>query len=615
MLRRNILSNGLLAAFLFTSPSALTYAQGTPAGSVGWYNGDWRPAIPGGSNWYVSASNFSSVYDDFVVPASGWTVTGVFAHASMAEIPITTAYWEIRQGVSPGNPGTLVTSGLSPARLTQTDTVGDGKFVYLLEVTGLSVPLPAGTYWLNVSPVLPENYPVTPVRQVYICATLGMNAHGTPPGNNGGALLFSPRFNALFTPLQTTGAGGTSSDFSQGVLIDPLPAAPVTQATLWQGDASYLAQQMANLYSLPFPGISLTDFNAAATDLYDRASSLSDPEIRTRIQALVASIGDPHTDVGWPSPSPFRSLPLTFYWFDDGIYVTEAPTDYQELLGGKLLAIGNAGIDEATGKLTALVPHENDQWVKFQLPLNKLNNTDFLFGTGVTPDTYQAPIQVRTPSGDTVSATVEALNSALFPKLFPVYQGDPPLYRQHPDRHYWAATVQNGATVYFQYNSCSEDPKQSSQDFFAQLDELLSQDAVRRVIVDMRNNPGGFVSIHNAWIDRIKTSRFNQAGRLYVIVGRSTFSAAMDASDRFRDETAATFVGEPTGGKPRFMYRKGDFLLPNFGIRVSYSSGTRQTSDFGPTLVPDIRTGLTFADYMSGADPALEAILSIPLPE
>ena len=109
-------------------------------------------------------------------------------------------------------------------------------------------------------------------------------------------------------------------------------------------------------------------------------------------------------------------------------------------------------------------------------------------------------------------------------------------------------------------------------------------------------------------------SRFNETGRLYVIVGRATFSAAMEATNHLKDRTNAIFVGEPTGAKPRFQLRQGDFGLPYFGIRVSYSRGVESANDAGPTMIPDIQTGLTFEDYMNGADPALDAILRIPPP-
>jgi hypothetical protein len=138
---------------------------------------------------------------------------------------------------------------------------------------------------------------------------------------------------------------------------------------------------------------------------------------------------------------------------------------------------------------------------------------------------------------------------------------------------------------------------------------MLAQPEVDRLIVDLRNNSGGLTGILSPWFERLKSSRFNQPGRLYVIVGRATYSAAMEHSNRFREQTAAIFVGEPTGAKPQFLLRRGDFGLPYFGIRVSYSNGVQRADDPGPTLVPDICVPVTFKDYMKGVDPALNAIL------
>jgi Peptidase family S41 len=139
---------------------------------------------------------------------------------------------------------------------------------------------------------------------------------------------------------------------------------------------------------------------------------------------------------------------------------------------------------------------------------------------------------------------------------------------------------------------------------------MLARPEVRRVILDLRNNSGGSTQILNPWIEQIKASRFNRPGHLFVIVGKATYSAAMEAANRLHDESAAIFVGEPTGAKPRFLLRKGDFGLPYFGIRVSYSSGVETASDRGPTMIPDIRVPVTWQDYINGVDPALDVILS-----
>jgi hypothetical protein len=580
--------------------------QGAPTVGAGWYNGDRMIGIPGWSNWYVSTSEYARVYDNFVVPNGGWTISGVFAnHTFYNAPPVTQAAWEIRSGMSPGAGGTLVASGID----TATQTYDPALNTYGIEVDGLQVQLQPGTYWLNVAPVGPGG------GQSYVAATLGANAVGNPPGNDGGA-LYKSSGGSNFVSVKSSGQGGSSADFSQGVKIvtNGAQVPQLSHADQWRADIASLAQQMQSFHSLPFPGISQADFNANVADLRNRIPSMSDPEIRTALEKLVASIEDPHTDVAWPYPSPFLSLPLSFYWFDDGIYITAAAAQYQNLLGGRVTGVGQTGIGDATVALTALVPHENDQWVKHRIPLQELTNADFLFGTGLISDINGVPLQVQTAADGTISASIPSLGNYQMPGQIPVFQGTPPLYRQKPNWNYWATIIDGGATVYFQYNSCMEDPKQPSADFFAQLDQLQAQPGVQRIILDMRNNSGGFTSILSPWIDKIQASRFNQSGRLYVIVGRATFSAAMEATNHLHDRTAALFVGEPTGAKPQFELRRGDFGLPYFGIRVSYSQGVESANVPDNTLTPDIVTGLTFQQYMDGVDPALDAILSIPAP-
>jgi uncharacterized protein (TIGR03437 family) len=515
---------------------------------------------------------------------------------------VTQASWEIRTGMSAGAPGTVVASGIDAATQTLDPLTG----TYRIQVNGLQVRLGAGTYWLSVSPVGLTS------GQSYVGATLGANAVGVSLSNKLAGLYHLPP--SYYGVASSAGSGGTSSEFSQGVLIDASSAPALTTSEKWQANVSSLVQQIQATHGLPFPGISLPDFTARAADLYNQIPILSEPEIQTRLQALVASIEDSHTNVSWGSPSPFHVLPLSFYWFDDGIYITGAAAQYGDLLGGRLIAVGDTPIRQATDALTALVPHENDQWPKYRIAGDLLTNAEFLFGTGLIAGTDRARLQVQTASGAIVSPEVQSFPQYQRPPLNAVFQGAAPLYRQHENRRYWATVTDAGATVYFQYNSCMEDPQRPSADFFQELDQLLAQAGVQRIVLDMRNNTGGLASILNPWIEKIKASRFNEPGRLYVIVGRATFSAAMEATNLLHDGTAAIFVGEPTGAKPRFLLRRGDFGLPYFGIRVSYTSGVERANDAGASLIPDIPAGLTFYDYMNGVDPSLEAILRIPPP-
>ncbi len=184
---------------------------------VGWYNGDWQSGLPGLANWFVSPAESARVYDDFVVPEGGWTVAAVFSNNRMDFSGVTYAAWEIRAEMAPGRGGRKVAAGLSPA--TQTVIPGTGPFEhdplvgYRIQVDGLHLRLAPGRYWLSVAPVGMGNS--------WISATLGRNAVGEPPGNDGRA-LFSGHTVSGFVAAERVGragANGVSKDFSLGVVI------------------------------------------------------------------------------------------------------------------------------------------------------------------------------------------------------------------------------------------------------------------------------------------------------------------------------------------------------------------------------------------------------------
>ena len=239
-------ARSIASAFFCILTAHAAHSQATPAGSigsVGWYNGDRQDGIPGEANWYISDRQFARTFDDFTVPGGGWTIAGLFSLNTMSVSGVTEAFWEIRSGVSTGNGGTVVTSGRSPATQSLLYSLPDGENVYRVEVDGLGVQLAPGTYWLNVSPVVSPNALIASSAPSYMCPTIGANAVGNPPGNDGNAFFYSPASpQGFFQPVRNTGALGTSGDFSQGVLISPGPAAApsitaVVSAADWQGGA------------------------------------------------------------------------------------------------------------------------------------------------------------------------------------------------------------------------------------------------------------------------------------------------------------------------------------------------------------------------------------------
>jgi hypothetical protein len=135
---------------------------------------------------------------------------------------------------------------------------------------------------------------------------------------------------------------------------------------------------------------------------------------------------------------------------------------------------------------------------------------------------------------------------------------------------------------------------------------------VERVILDLRLNGGGNNELNRPiWHALIKSKRLNQKGKLWVLTGPQTFSAAMNCVDEIEMNTHALFAGEPTGETPNMWGDPADLRLPNSGIVTQASTLRWQLEDprdDRPFRAPDLLVGLRFADYVRNVDPVMRAV-------
>jgi hypothetical protein len=186
------------------TPTPIPTPTPTPPGPL-WYNGDFdlMNGLANERDTSLGAGQFASVYDNFNVTGTGWTITEVFSD-NLENTNVTGAIWEIRSGTNLcGTGGTLVASGSTAAPVVSpTGRSGFGFTEFQVKVTGLNVflpPAPAGQfYWLNVTPVGDGT------GRSLITTTSGANCVGTPCGNDG---------MSFFNP----GGCNNPDDFSMGV--------------------------------------------------------------------------------------------------------------------------------------------------------------------------------------------------------------------------------------------------------------------------------------------------------------------------------------------------------------------------------------------------------------
>lgn len=377
----------------------------------------------------------------------------------------------------------------------------------------------------------------------------------------------------------------------------------------WAADIDQLAAELPQRHKDLFHVRSEADFQKDILELKASLPSLSDEEIIFALAGIVASFGDSHTMLGF---RPKIAFPLSFHWFKDGIFCVQAYPDYGEALNCRLLEIGGRSIDDVITTLSAAIPHENRSQLMKSIP-GYLVFAEMLYGAGIIADQTRTVFAFERREGGRFE--IEMPSVSMKSGIRPVSEERPdtplPLYRKYQKSIYDFEYLTVHKTVYVVYNSCRERPDKPFTEFIKDIFKTVEQNIVERIVIDLRNNGGGNSGVFEPMISELaKREDLNRADRLFVIIGRRTFSSAVLNAVQLRNQTRATFVGEPSGGKPNHFGEVKMFGLKNSKLPVSYSTKyftmSKQDSD---AFYPDVSVELSIADFIGGRDPVMEWIL------
>jgi tetratricopeptide (TPR) repeat protein len=400
----------------------------------------------------------------------------------------------------------------------------------------------------------------------------------------------------------------------------------------WRADLAFLAREVQR--RTPSRDLDQAEFRAAVTKLAAAVPEMSDAQIIVGMLKLLRPVGDGHAYVA-PAEDDRdlnRILPVKFYLFPEGLFVTAATPPYRRLLGAQVLAIGthDAGCDveQAMAALDPLISRDNTQQVKWLAP-EVLRWPPVLHALGLIADPGRVPLTVRFPDGASGTVTVDSQPSG--PRTYPAIAPPPtptrprppgwislpdtlpsplPLHLRNSDILYWYEYLAEHRLVYFQFNGVGDHPAQPLADFYHRLFRFIDRHDVATLVIDLRWNGGGNTYLAQPLLHHLIAC--DKVG-LYVIIGRGTFSAAQNTATAIGRETSAIFVGEPSGSRPNFIGEAIPFRLPYSKTTVNVGDLYWQTSwpmDHRPWIAPDIYAPPTFEAYRSNRDPAMEAILA-----
>lgn len=358
---------------------------------------------------------------------------------------------------------------------------------------------------------------------------------------------------------------------------------------------------------------SASAFDAQVAKISDGIPNWEDERVFMEMRKLMVMANDGHTNL-WVLMDGNRP-PFDLEMFDDGIHVLGAKPGFERLLGKAVVAVNDIPSDEFIKRFGKWVSKDNDMG-----PINALSfygtNTSFLFGAGIIPSKDHLTVTFMSEDGTTSRETFDS-NKTNQASVSPIKDSSKILWLKKSRVPYWAEMIPNTNTLFFQYNSVTNEQNEPINTFAENLIKIASDNKAERLIIDLRHNGGGNNQTYRHLLRTLARSKFNELGRLFVIVGRRTFSAAQCFATELERDTDAIFVGEPTGSSPNFIGEAVPITLPYskaMGVISDLYWQKGQSYDFRKWISPEIHALNTYQEYAMGKDVAVEAILKYPLP-
>lgn len=385
----------------------------------------------------------------------------------------------------------------------------------------------------------------------------------------------------------------------------------------WRYDLHYLADEIKRLHVHPYHVTSAAAFEQSVNDINRRIPTLSDQQIVFAFMQLLGTMGNGHNFIitAFGEKGSFQQLPMQFYWFSDGLYVVRASEPYRQWIGYKVNQIGDMPALQALELVKAINPRDNEMQQRWLAPYY-LGLTSVLEGLGIVDEADAVSLSLSDNSGarQVVSPELKPMSFAGFPKLPGLSAGDSPRYLRNNNDNYWMEMLPK-QLLYVQFNDVANKETQSLKQFSEQIQQQIINGEVSNLVLDLRHNSGGDGSLNAPMVaTAVLFNALRPNGKLFILIGRNTFSAAHNLTMSITGLTDTVLVGEPSGSRPNALSEAGWFNLPyskQTGLISSQFHQYGAPEDHRIWLSPKVPVSLSAKQYFEGDDPVMAAVVSI----
>ncbi len=385
----------------------------------------------------------------------------------------------------------------------------------------------------------------------------------------------------------------------------------------WRYDLHYLAGEIKRLHVHPFHATSTKAFEQKVSNLDRSIPELSDQQIVFAFMQVLGMLGNGHNLLipAYGEKGSFNQLPMQFYWFADGLFVVGASEPYRKWVGYKVEKIGDMSTLKVLELIESINPRDNEMQQRWLAPFY-MGLPPVLEGLGIVDSAESVSLTLSDKRGamHLVSPEPKPMSFAGFPKLPGLSEADSPMYLRHNNDNYWLEKLPK-ELLYVQFNDVVNKESQSLKQFSEQIQQLIIEGEVADMVLDLRHNSGGDGSLNAPMVaTAVLFEALRPKGKLFLLIGRNTYSAAHNLVMSITELTDAVLVGEPSGSRPNAIGEAGWFNLPyskQTGLISSQFHQHGAPEDHRIWIAPHVPVSLTAEAYFEGDDPVMTTVVGI----
>ncbi len=360
-------------------------------------------------------------------------------------------------------------------------------------------------------------------------------------------------------------------------------------------DIEYLVQNLPLLHKNLYALITKEKFLSVGESIIKRIKDkdLKAEDFNLLLLSILSAIKDPHTS----TYTNGRRAPIYFEWVSDGYYPFIIPEDYEKSLGKKLIKVNGISIKKFCKEEEKYIVFDNEEHKKTELA--RFLNDEYIIEY-ISQNTED---NIKYTFEDNKTISLKAVDSNTPIKQTSIYRIEGNKYLNMKYNYF---VEEKDTTLYLKYTRCHEDPEYTIKELRKDI-KIILKNKPERIILDLRNNPGGDSSLFSPILSVLKAYKRASNPHIYCLINRRIFSSGVLNTYDIKHKLKSILVGQPTGQGVNHYGEIKKLILPNSKIEIQYSSKYfKLIDDDSHNILPDILIEPKIEDIMNGKDPVLD---------